>query len=178
MPFRSKEFNLQIEIFVEGPLKEELLQKSTKLLSLKNPQEKAKCIKEITDLMDEKLEKETKKDILEACGGKCIGSSILKKALVLQKQSANIDDLLNKVNSAHIGGGHLVRKENIIFAQYDKCYCGSVNRSKERFSETFCYCSCGWYKQLFETLIQKSITIELVNSILQGNSVCQFQIHI
>ena len=80
------------------------------------------------------------------------------------------------MNEAHIGGGHLKRKNNIIFAQYDKCYCGSVNKTKELFSDTYCYCSCGWYSQLFETLLQKPVEIDLNSSIIQGNDSCLFQI--
>ena len=178
MPFKSNVFKKQIELHIEGTIKNELIQKSLDYQSLKTPRQKAHCIKEITEILDQNLDFESRRSIMEECGRQCIGKSILAKARQLQRHSANIDDLLAKLNSAHIGGSHFSRQESIISAQYDKCYCGSVNKSKELFSNTYCYCSCGWFKHLFETLLQKPVEIVLKNYILLGNNVCIFQIYL
>jgi predicted ArsR family transcriptional regulator len=43
------------------------------------------------------------------------------------------------------------------------------------FSAT--YCSCGWYRQLFETLLDGPVEVELLGSIVQGDERCRFLIH-
>jgi len=59
---------------------------------------------------------------------------------------------------------------------YERCYCGSVSQTKEPFSATYCYCSCGWYRQLFETLLERPVEVELLGSVIQGDENCRFKI--
>jgi predicted ArsR family transcriptional regulator len=121
---------------------------------------------------------ENAKGVMEACGQRCIGQSVLQKALKLQQVSRNFDDLLAKLNQEHIGGGNLWREENIIHASYEHCYCGSVSKTRKPISTIYCQCSCGWYKRLFETLLEKPLKVELLDSIIHGANTCQFIIHI
>ena len=63
-----------------------------------------------------------------------------------------------------------------IEAAYDRCYCGSVSKTREPISATYCACSCGWYRQLFETLLGTAVEVELLESIIQGSERCRFLI--
>jgi hypothetical protein len=72
----------------------------------------------------------------------------------------------------------LHRDGEVIYAAYDRCYCGSVNKTRELFLATYCHCSCGWYQQLFETLLDRPVEVELLGSILQGDERCRFLIRI
>jgi hypothetical protein len=115
---------------------------------------------------------------MEACGSSCISHSVMEKARRLQVDAQDLDDLLGRLNQAHIGGGHLQRQGDAIHATYDRCYCGSVSKSREPFSSTYCFCSCGWYRRLFEKLLHGPVEVELLCSILQGDENCQFLIHL
>jgi predicted hydrocarbon binding protein len=53
-----------------------------------------------------------------------------------------------------------------------------VSKTGEPFSATYCHCSCGWYRQLFETLLNGPVEVELLGSIAQGDEHCRFLIHI
>jgi hypothetical protein len=121
------------------------------------------------DVLDRAVDEETRRLIMEACGRRCISASTLEKARRLQQEAQDLDDLLSRLNGAHIGGGHLQRKGDVIHAAYDRCYCGSVSKVSETFSATYCYCSCGWYRQLFETLLGRPVEVELLGSIIQGD---------
>ena len=138
---------------------------------------KAIAIHNIMELLDREVESETRKEIMESCGRRCIGDSILKKALRLKSQAVNLEDLLVRLNEARIGGGHLRRKGNVIYAEYHRCYCGSVSSTKIKFLPTYCRCSCGWFRLLFETILEKPVKVELLSSIIQGDSQCRFMIH-
>ena len=112
--------------------------------------------------------------VMEEPGRRCIGANALEKARRLQKDATDLDNLMSRLNQAHIGGGHLQRDGEVIHASYDRCYCGSASKFRELLSPTYCHCSCGWYRQLFESLLNRPVEVELSASILQGNECCQF----
>jgi hypothetical protein len=178
MPFKAQVFQENVQSQVEGSAKDELLRACEMYAELTTPLQKAQCIHDIMVVLDRELDAETRRKIMESCGRQCIGVSSLKKARRFEREARNLDDLLARLNEAHIGGGHLRREGNVIQATYDRCYCGSVSKTKELFSATYCNCSCGWYRQLFETLLGKPILVELISSIIQGDERCQFLIHI
>lgn len=178
MPFRVKAFLESINRSAEAAARSELTRVCKIYSELTVPYQKAQCIQSMMNILDREVDEKTRWKIMEACGRSCIGHSTLDKALHLQKKSKSLDDLLEQLNMARIGGGHLQKEGEIIHASYDRCYCGSVSQTREPFSSTYCHCSCGWYRQLFETLLGKPVRVELLSSIIQGDDCCRFLIRI
>jgi hypothetical protein len=62
------------------------------------------------------------------------------------------------------------------------CHCAiarALMRSGKQISPTFCYCGAGWYKRLWEGILEKPIEkIEMLQSVCQGDEVCEFAIHL
>lgn len=56
----------------------------------------------------------------------------------------------------------------------EKCYCPFVDNEKMPCS--FCSCSLGFQKEVFSTILEKPVQVELVNSILAGDQRCSFKI--
>ena len=177
MPFKVKVFTENVDSRIKGAVSDELGRVCKTYSSAKTPLQKARCVKNIMDVLDDKVDEQKRHAIMEACGQRCIGASTLKNALKLQAHASDLDDLLVQLNVQHIGGGHLKRKGEVIYAAYDRCYCGSVSKTKVTFSETYCHCSCGWYKHLFEILLEIQVEVELLSSIIQGDPRCEFLIH-
>lgn len=177
MPFRAEHFREQVELLARGSARDNLIRAINAYRDEATSKHKAIAIHNMMELLDREVESKTRKEIMEACGRRCIGDSILRKALRLKGQAAHLEDLLVRLNEAHIGGGHLRLEGNVICAEYHKCYCGSVSTTKERFSPTYCRCSCGWFRLLFETILGKPIKVDLLGSIIQGDSHCRFMIH-
>ena len=42
---------------------------------------------------------------------------------------------------------------------------------------TFCYCSKGWVKKIFETLLKKPVSVKLEKSFGLGNNVCKYIVY-
>jgi predicted hydrocarbon binding protein len=177
MPFKAQVFLDNVESWVKGAARDELAQDCEAYAALTTPLQKARCIRGMMDVLDREVDEETRRAIMEACGRRCIGAGTLDKARRLQPGAQDLDDLLSRLNESHIGGGHLQRAGEVIHAAYDRCYCGSVSRTKEPLSATYCHCSCGWYRQLFETLLGRPVEVELLGSIVRGDERCQFLIH-
>jgi len=59
------------------------------------------------------------------------------------------------------------------------CFCPIVReRLAQGMSPTFCYCGAGWYRQQWEGAIGRPVTVEIVKSVLRGDELCQFAIHL
>jgi hypothetical protein len=178
MPFKAKIFQQKVDQWVRGEAREELLNACADYITLTTPAQMAHFLHDLMDVFDQKVDAGTRLEIMQACGRKCIGASMLKKARHIAQEAKDIDDLLARMNAAHMGGGRLKREGNVIHAGFDRCYCGSVSKTKEIFSPTYCQCSCGWYQQLFETLLGKPVQVDLLGSIIIGDPRCEFLVHI
>jgi len=62
------------------------------------------------------------------------------------------------------------------------CHCAIVKalmRSGKQISPTFCYCGAGWYKRIWEGILEKPVDkIEMLQSVCRGDDVCEFAIHL
>lgn len=61
------------------------------------------------------------------------------------------------------------------------CHCPRVRdalKLSETISPTYCYCGAGFYKGIWEEILQKRVEIELLESVLQGDEVCKVAIHL
>lgn len=59
------------------------------------------------------------------------------------------------------------------------CFCPLArNHLDDGMSPTFCYCGSGWFRRQWEGAIGRPVRIEILRSILKGDDVCQFAIHL
>jgi predicted hydrocarbon binding protein len=42
----------------------------------------------------------------------------------------------------------------------------------------YCYCGAGFYKDIWEEILQQPVEVELLSSVLQGDDTCQVAIHL
>ena len=61
------------------------------------------------------------------------------------------------------------------------CHCPRVRdalKSSLSISPTYCYCGGGFYKGIWEEILQQSVEVDLLESVLQGDEVCKFAVHL
>lgn len=155
-----------------------LIESCSQLRSDSNPEKKATFVKCLMDNFDKQFPEDVRVKVMENCGRSCIGNSIIQAAKRVKKNAKSLDELVNCLNKHHIGGGKLRLDDNKICAVYERCYCGMVSKTKEKFSSTYCNCSRGWFLELFEKLFEKPINVDLVESIIQGAKTCKFVIYV
>lgn len=175
MPFRSEHFKKH---FIKEMGKECSFLDIDEYKNKKTPLQKVRFIRNTMKIMEDTIKPKHLQSIMQKCGMECIGQSLIKKAKTIYNDSTFLKSFLKKLNENHIGGGHLELNGNVIDASYTKCYCGSVSKTKESISLNYCYCSTGWYKKLFEEVLQKEIKVELIQSIINGADCCTFKIFI
>jgi predicted hydrocarbon binding protein len=178
MPFKLLRFLNNLDDHVSKSVHEKLMQNRVPYDTLTAGTQTARWIEGLMGDLAVEIGADEAKAVMEACGQQCIGQSVLDKARLLKQEASDLDEFLEKLNHAHIGGGKLQREGSVIYASYERCYCGSVSKTRQPISSTYCQCSCGWYKKLFEATLEKPVKVELLDSIIHGADTCQFIIHI
>jgi predicted ArsR family transcriptional regulator len=134
----------------------------------------AKWIMTLMDGLDKNVDPETIAKILEQCGRQCQSQSFIKKAKAIYQESGDTNDFLNRLGQTY---KHLHREGNKVYLVYPKCYCSQVNKlGKEKLSGTYCNCSRGWAKTLFEQATGKPVEVKLEKSIIKGDDECKLRI--
>ena len=123
---------------------------------------------------NEHVDKETGALILEQCGRQCQSQSFIKKARDIYQKSKNTDEFLENLRKIN---KHIHKEGDKVYLTYPKCYCSQVNEiPKGKLSATYCNCSRGWAKALFEGSLGKSVEVIMEKSIVSGDNQCKFRI--
>jgi len=124
--------------------------------------------------LDDFADEEVTIKILEQCGRKCQSQSFIKKAKALYEKSENLDDFLEKFGKEY---KHLHREGDNVYIIYPRCYCSFVNKIPQgKLSSTYCNCSRGWAKALFEGALGRPVEVIMEESIVNGDQQCKFRI--
>jgi len=142
--------------------------------------EKAAWVKEMVVRLEANVSPDQYIKIMQDCGRKCCGLTHRKLAREIWNESKSMSEFIDMLNKKGIGGGRLKLINNkTIKGGYNRCYCGLVKKTNKKFpTKTYCQCSTGWYKQLFESAFEREVQVELLQSIITGAKTCEFVIHI
>ncbi len=61
------------------------------------------------------------------------------------------------------------------------CHCPRVRdavSAGEQISPTYCYCGAGYYKAMWETILDQPVQVEIISSVLAGDETCTVAIHL
>lgn len=131
-------------------------------------------VKNLMDSMDAHLDEEAKIALMESCGRACARVGPIRSAEACQ---GDLDRLLSTLGK-WIGKGNVRRDGNVVHIVYTKCLCHLVAEGPPRLPHTYCYCSRGWLKEMFETVVGKPVDVDLINSIKRGGQQCSFTVQL
>jgi len=147
-------------------------------------------IKDLMDHMDTFVDAQTRITLMQACGRSCyinaFGIASAEKPL-----PAAAEQFMKYLSN----GGYEVRQEGrktvVIYnwgrkhqnpwgliIQDGYCMCPIVESSPQRLSPTYCLCSTGYIKEIFERNLGKPVTVELLESLKTGGKDCRFRIEL
>ncbi len=133
-----------------------------------------KWVVTLIDGLDKHVDEETRSRILEQCGRQCQSQSFIRKARAIYKKSHDVPDFLEKLGRVY---KHLHLEGDRVYVVYPRCYCSRVNKiHKGKVSATYCKCSLGWSKALFEGALERPVEVKMEKSIINGDRECKFRI--
>ncbi|MBN2018404.1 MAG: hypothetical protein JW794_09805 [Candidatus Cloacimonetes bacterium] len=65
--------------------------------------------------------------------------------------------------------------------QYYYCHCPRIRTSileNRLIDPKYCYCGAGFYKDIWEYILQKEVKIKILKSIMNGDDVCQIAVYL
>jgi predicted hydrocarbon binding protein len=134
-----------------------------------------KWIKSLLTALETELDEKTRAKILENCGRNCITQSFILRAKACKKDAKNQKEFLDKLGKVWKS---LRLEGDNVYVVYEKCYCQIVKEYPEKLSPTWCNCSQGWIKELFESSLGKPVEVKLEKSIKQGDNICKFRVQL
>ena len=89
-------------------------------------------------------------------------------------KSESLEDFLERYA---IDNEHLQVEDSSVFMDYPRCYCSLVNKiPKGQISTTWCNCSRGWVKALFEGATGRPVDVRFEKSVLKGDEGCRLMV--
>jgi hypothetical protein len=107
-----------------------------------------------------------------ACGP---GPGKMNNLRKLYQSSDDAEDFVGKVN--RLNQGFTLRYETpSYYLTYPQCYCSFIKRSEKPISKTWCYCTLGYTKRMFEYILEKEVVVALLQSVKDGGEKCDIRI--
>ena len=146
------------------------------------PEKKAAWWMCAVDRLEKEIGHQKSIEIMQACGSKCCSQGHRKTAKRLMSESNSIQEFLEKASKYGVKEGEIKYKlydENTIIGHFYRCFCGQVKKTKTPFkSKVYCHCSAEFHKQFFEAALEKTVKVEITQSIISGAESCEFIVHI
>ena len=144
-------------------------------------------LKRLMNVMDENLDEGTRKKIMENCGKECF-CTYNGTAAIPNPGIEAVDRYLDKLAKLY-GKENANRDGNKIYFNYVQnpkglkiedgyCLCPLTEDGPEGLSPTYCICSTGYVKEMFERIVGKPVKVELLESLRRGGKKCRFLIRI
>ena len=141
-------------------------------------------VQRLLDNMDTMLDPQTRSSLMQACGRACY-----LQAFGIAPDEKPLPEALD--NFVRAGKDSGVRREgDTVFFQYDNvnpqgtgipdglCLCPFVESGPERLSPTYCQCSAGYVKELFERMTGTPVAVEVLESLRSGGKICRFKVNL
>lgn len=142
-------------------------------------------VKRFFDIIDQMLDEKTRKRLMAANGRACYREWIRDT----KKEIKQVDfKKWAETASKNIKQEGFKIEGNVIYFQFNSsaetggpspenvCLCPMVESKPESLSSTFCYCSVGYVKEMYELKFGSNVDVELIDSVLKGGKRCKFKI--
>jgi len=138
------------------------------------PTRTQKWIINLVDGLEKNVDNQVTTKVLENCGRNCQSQSFVRKAKKIYEKSEDTKDFLKNLSRVY---KNLHVEGDKVYIIYPKCYCTQVNKiPKGTLSTTYCNCSKGWAKALFEGATGKPVEVIKEKTIISGDDHCRFRI--
>ena len=124
--------------------------------------------------IDGSLNRETTERLMESCGRACARSGAVEAAADC---AGDLEAFLLKMRG-WVGERNLSVDGTTVHLVYDRCLCSQSADLPEHLGATYCHCSRGWLKEMFETVVGRPVEVDLDSSIKGGSDRCRFTVRL
>lgn len=140
--------------------------------------------------LDSLVKEETKVQIMENCGRDCadVNMKVIERAKARRRKFKSTEEFLEAERRKPMTGTRLAIEGNMLYQFYTpraftrpmRCYCGLLRglSDEETVSKTYCHCSKGFVKKFWESVLERPVKVDLIQSAVSGADECEFAIHL
>jgi hypothetical protein len=128
----------------------------------------------ICESLEQSFDGETVKRIRMdcACGP---GEGQIKKLKAIYNTASGLEDFAAKA-TAKSEDYKILYEDGALMLVYPTCYCSCVKRVDKPLTETWCLCTLGYAKRMFQQVLGREVNVELQTSVKTGGSQCRMKI--
>lgn len=101
---------------------------------------------------------------------------LIEQLQQLYKKCSDLDSFAREYEASGGGSFTLAYEGDALIFTYPRCYCDCVQRVNEPTSRTWCLCTLGYTKKLFDAVFERDTEVELLESIKTGSNCCVIKI--
>jgi hypothetical protein len=131
-------------------------------------------IKRFMDNLDAHVDEPRRLALMEARGRSCARGGPVRLA---EADKGNLDKFVSDL-AGHVGPEGVRCEGDVVKVAYPTCFCPLVAEVNEALSPTYCHCSVGWLKEMFETASGKPVRVEVVETVKRGGKMCRFDVRL
>jgi predicted hydrocarbon binding protein len=179
-----------IEHFAGEEVSKKVMEGSEDVTEKTDKKKVALWTKGAMERLDSLVDEKTRIQIMNNCGSNCaeINKRVIQKAIKRRKKFKTIEEFLKAEQEKPQKGTKIVKEGNQMFHIYTpqsfthpmRCYCGLIRALPKdtTMSKTYCRCSEGFIKKYWETIMEKPVKVELIESAISGASECKFAVQL
>lgn len=133
----------------------------------------ADWVKSTMHRLENIFDQETTKQIRMSC--QC-GYGMDEKLALLKELTADASDMEEFANSDKAKAAGLFCKNGILYLQFSFCPCPILADVEKLETKTWCQCTTGYSKVLFEKAFGCEVDVDLLKSIKAGDDICLMKI--
>lgn len=136
---------------------------------------KFKWAGDVCAYLDNNFDDEQVKKIRMGCS--CMPPpKLIEQLRRLYKKCNDLDAFAREYEASGSGSFTLACDGDTLIFTYPRCYCDCVQRVNEPVSKTWCLCTLGYTKKLFDAVFECDTEVELLESIKTGGKRCVIKI--
>ncbi len=136
---------------------------------------KFKWAKDVCDYLDGTYTPEEVSAVRFACSCSPPEEKIAK-IMQLYENAKDLDAFTEAFEREYQGTNLLWHEGETLFFGYPSCYCSCVKRVRDVLPKTWCLCTLGYTKKLFDAVFGMDTEVELIESVKTGGSRCVMKI--
>jgi hypothetical protein len=129
-------------------------------------------VKDLIDHADAQMSEPQRKALLEARGRSCAQGGAARRA---EPFKGKLDEFIADLQK-HMGPDAARREGDVVKVTYPRCFCPLVADMQEPLSASYCFCSAGWLKEVYETVTGKAVAVEILETVKRGGQQCRFNV--
>ena len=185
-----KELEKTIERIAGKIVSKKVLQGSEHITKSSPKNNIALWVRDAIHRLDSSIDQKARIQIMESCGRNCasINKRVIESAKKRRKKFKDLDAFLEAEQRKPMKGTRLSKDGNILcqyytphtFTQPMRCYCSLLRGLPKDISVslTYCHCSKAFVQKLWESVLEKPVKVELLQSVISGDSECKFAVHL